>query len=238
VDNLAAADAGEYRVVISNGGGSTNSAVATLTVGAVADPFAAWATAAGLSGPNATAEADPDGDGFCNLAEFAFGSPPTAADQRPRFVIGSIRLNGQDFPTVTYSRRPNAGTVRIVVRVSNSLGFRPDGTATGVGLSMVGDLEAVTVRSGTDERQPAAVLPAPGGTVTASKKARVTNRRRRRSSGAAGAVFGCPRPPNRGEDDRPPASTVAFPCGLSVRSSFAPGPFAGTPPSPSSNCWL
>jgi len=149
LSNLNAADAGDYRVVISNSGGSTNSVTATLTVSAVADPFAAWATAAGLSGPNAAADADPDGDGFSNLDEFAYGSSPTAADQRPRFVIGSHRLNGQDFPTVTYTRRPHTGTVRIVVRTSNSLVFRPDASATGVGQGQAGELESVTVRSGT-----------------------------------------------------------------------------------------
>ena len=149
LSNLSAADAGDYRVVISNSGGSTNSAVATLTVNAVVDPFAAWATAAGLSGPNATADADPDGDGFSNLAEFALGSSPTAKDQRPRFIVGTFTLNGEEFPTVTYTRRPNAGTVRIVVRYSNSLAFPGEDPAPGVGLSMLGDLEAVTVRSWT-----------------------------------------------------------------------------------------
>lgn len=149
LSNLTAADAGDYRVVISNSGGSTNSAVASLMVNPAADPFVTWATAAGLAGANATADADPDGDGFSNLAEFALGSSPTAKDQRPRFIFGTFTLNGEEFPTVTYTRRPNAGTVRIVVRYSNSLAFPGEDPAPGVGLSMLGDLEAVTVRSWT-----------------------------------------------------------------------------------------
>ncbi len=149
LSNVTAADAGDYRVVISNSGGSTNSMSATLTVEAVTDPFVDWAAAAGLSGANAAPEADPDADGFSNLAEFVFGSSPTAPDQRPRFIVGSITLNGEEFPTVTYLRRPDAGTARVVVRSSNSLVFPADSTALGVGLSQSGDLEAVTVRSGT-----------------------------------------------------------------------------------------
>lgn len=149
LSNLTAADAGDYRVVISNSGGSTNSAVASLVLSPAADPFVTWATEAGLAGANATADADPDGDGFSNLAEFALGSSPTAKDQRPRFIFGTFTLNGEEFPTVTYTRRPNAGTVRIVVRYSNSLAFPGEDPAPGVGLSMLGDLEAVTVRSWT-----------------------------------------------------------------------------------------
>jgi hypothetical protein len=46
----------------------------------VTQTFAAWATAAGLSGPNAAANADPDGDGIVNFTEYALGLSPTVAD--------------------------------------------------------------------------------------------------------------------------------------------------------------
>ena len=43
---------------------------------ATAGTYAAWAAAAGLTGAQALATADPDGDGFCNLLEYALGGNP------------------------------------------------------------------------------------------------------------------------------------------------------------------
>ena len=49
--------------------------------------FAAWAEAAGLSGPDASPSADPDGDGAANLLEYATGADPRAPGASPVSVV-------------------------------------------------------------------------------------------------------------------------------------------------------
>ncbi|BCU77630.1 autotransporter-associated beta strand repeat-containing protein [Luteolibacter sp. LG18] len=51
----------------------------TLTVG-VPNAFTTWASARGLSGADATRDADPDHDGIKNVLEFIFGSEPNPAN--------------------------------------------------------------------------------------------------------------------------------------------------------------
>lgn len=49
--------------------------------------FAAWAEAAGLTGPYAAPAADPDGDGAVNLLEYATGADPRAPGASPVSVV-------------------------------------------------------------------------------------------------------------------------------------------------------
>ncbi len=144
--SVSALDAGDYRVVISNGGGSTNSTLASLTVNS-ADPFTLWAAANGLSGQSALRGADADADGSNNLAEFAYGTSPSNSLQRPLFTVSTTIVNGQDFPTVTFTRRLNIGSTRIRVLASQSLDFSASLQAIEVGAAPSGDIETVTVRS-------------------------------------------------------------------------------------------
>ena len=148
LSGLTAADAGDYRVVVSNSGGSTNSLVAKLTVTAAADPFAAWAAAAGLSGATADPAADPDLDGAVNLAEFAYGTAPLKAGETPVFAVSEAIVGGTSYPAVTWTRRKDLGTARIELKVASSADLADELGSTTLSVTpLAGGLEQVVTRS-------------------------------------------------------------------------------------------
>ncbi len=152
LSDVTSADAGDYRVVISNSGGSTNSATATLVVNAVTDPFVTWATGAGLTGNNAQPGADADGDGANNLAEFYYGTAPTAGAERPSFPVANVNVGGVDYPAVTIVRRQDAGTAQLTTRVASSVLFADDLGSTVVSTTPLGNgFERVVIRSNAPE---------------------------------------------------------------------------------------
>ena len=65
--------------------------------------FAAWATAAGLSGADALSGADPDKDGQTNFREYAFNTSPTLAGPAPD-SFGTTDIGGEQWLTVRYRR--------------------------------------------------------------------------------------------------------------------------------------
>ncbi len=69
-----------YWVRVSNSAGSVSSATATV---AITPGFATWAAQNGLSGADASASADTDGDGLSQLLEYALGLDPSVADGGP-----------------------------------------------------------------------------------------------------------------------------------------------------------
>ncbi len=152
LNNVSVADAGDYHVIISNRGGSTNSATATLVVNAVADPFVTWATGAGLTGDNAQPGADADGDGANNLAEFYYGTSPTAGAERPSFPVANVKVGGVDYPAVTIIRRQSAGTAQLTTRVASSVLFTDDLGSTVVSTTPLPDgFERVVIRSNSPQ---------------------------------------------------------------------------------------
>lgn len=145
---VTAADAGDYRVVISNSGGSTNSVVATLVVGAAVDPYATWAAAAGLTGALAERTADADGDGDSNFKEFVFGSQPGSANSRVEFDVNTTTAGGVQYPTVSFRRRANVSNLTVTVTASSNANFTDDLGMTEVSSTPDGDgYERVTYRS-------------------------------------------------------------------------------------------
>jgi uncharacterized delta-60 repeat protein len=152
LSNLTAADAGDYRVVISNSGGSTNSVTATLTISAATDPFVTWATGAGLTGDNAQPGADADGDGANNLAEFYYGTSPSAGAERPSFPVANVNVSGVDYPAVTIVRRQDAGSAQLTTRVASSVLFTDALGSTVVSTTPLGNgFERVVIRSNAPE---------------------------------------------------------------------------------------
>lgn len=112
------------------------------------DPFGDWAQSAGLSGANAAAGADPDGDGRSNLAEFLFGSSPNDKNSSPKFPVKEEFVGNNHHPAVTLLRRSVTGTAQLEVRVSSSLDFADDLGSTVVSTTPLGNgLEQVVIRS-------------------------------------------------------------------------------------------
>ena len=146
--NLTAADAGDYRVVISNSGGSLNSSIATLTVNSGSDPFIGWASSSGLSGRNALPDADPDGDGINNLTEFAFGTSPSVPDKTQRIKLVKVTADGAVYPAINFTRRAQLGTTRINIRIASTALFKDSlGTKTVSVTARTDGLEDVVIQS-------------------------------------------------------------------------------------------
>lgn len=147
---LSAADAGDYRVTLSNNGGSTDSAPATLVVTAPADPFADWAAAAGLTGDAARPETDADTDNWPNIAEFYHGTSPGSPDSAPEYEVSQLNVDGAEYPAVTFLRRQEAGGVALDVEVSADVAFAMITAPVVVSVTPLGDgLERVILRSPT-----------------------------------------------------------------------------------------
>jgi hypothetical protein len=83
--------AGTYVVTYNASDVNANAATpVTRTVVVVApNPLAAYVGSFGLSGEDAAGDADPDGDGQNNSAEYAFGTDPKSSASRPITLISS-----------------------------------------------------------------------------------------------------------------------------------------------------
>jgi|GEM_PF-5968157 len=84
---------------------------ATLRVGGL--NYSAWALAAQLTGNEALASADPDGDGQTNFAEYVFNTNPKAGNASPGTVTQET-IEGQRWLTLNYRRwddRVSAGVI-------------------------------------------------------------------------------------------------------------------------------
>jgi hypothetical protein len=139
---------GGYTVVVRNRSGSLTSRVATLTVTAAADAFAAWAAAAGLSGAAADPAADPDLDGAVDLAEFAYGTSPVKAGETPAFTVSEVNVGGTSYPAMTWTRRKDLGRARIELGVASSVDLADELGSNTLSVTLsVGGLKRVVTRS-------------------------------------------------------------------------------------------
>jgi hypothetical protein len=81
-----------------------------------------WAAGHGLSGAAAGIYADPDGDGVCNLMEYAFDLSPEVADQSalPQFQLRSQIVNGQPgtYLIVQFTRQLGTSNLTYIVQGS------------------------------------------------------------------------------------------------------------------------
>ena len=107
-----------------------------VTVASAQTPYQSWAVGYGLSGANAAVGADPDGDGWSNAQEYAFGLVPNVAGgQLVQVPAGELKM--------TYRQR---GGVRYVVRSATNLetGFSGTVTPTRVARNPVGYLPVMS----------------------------------------------------------------------------------------------
>jgi hypothetical protein len=84
-----------------------------------------WTAGHGLSGAAADIYADPDGDGVCNLMEYAFNLSPEVADQPalPQFHLQSQIVNSQPgtYLTIQFLRQLGTSNLTYVVQGSADL---------------------------------------------------------------------------------------------------------------------
>jgi len=100
-------------------------------------PLEAWAADYGLSGTNATATADPDGDALDNLGEYGLGGDPTnPADQGIPPTYAMDEAGGSNWVTYVYPKRSNLNSgLTYYLEISTNL---VSGTWINDGYSVVG----------------------------------------------------------------------------------------------------
>lgn len=129
-NGVTAANDGAYVCVVTNTAGSATSATATLTV---QYSFAQWAALQNLTGPDALANADPDGDGISNLREFFHNlNPQLGATAADRAALPQTELEPATgtplYLTLTYRRSARAVLTGAEHQLSPTLGAGTWGT--------------------------------------------------------------------------------------------------------------
>lgn len=124
------ADAGSFRVEISNTAG-TRSRTAFLTVNPPpSDTFATWPDLATVPAHLRGPDDDPDGDGLKNILEYALALPPGTPGGNPT-AGGSVSVSGQSYPAITFVRRKSLPDVTLTIQATADLSFT-DGIGTAI----------------------------------------------------------------------------------------------------------
>ncbi len=92
-----------------------NTATTMVSVTVNANPLTGWAGVYGLSGSNAGPNADPDGDGFSNAQEYAFGLNPSVAGGEPAALS-----QGPSEVKITFLQKESGG-ISYAVKSATSL---------------------------------------------------------------------------------------------------------------------
>lgn len=122
---------GQYTATVEIGDGA-----ATASDSAAIDAFwtySAW-TSQHLTGrPEADRHplANPDGDRFPNLLEYALGLDPLAADGEGAISETMVKKDGETYLAITYTRRTDRGDIEFVVEVGGDLAAWTSNTGGG-----------------------------------------------------------------------------------------------------------
>lgn len=104
IESATLADAGSYTIVVSNDGGAVESSAASVEV---LLSLADYLAAAGLSGPDLEAQADPDLDGFANAFEYLAQTNPNNAGDRPNATLQFTQANGVPAIRIQFTSSPD-----------------------------------------------------------------------------------------------------------------------------------
>ena len=119
----ASAQVGSITLTITDVGDGVASQSVTVS-GTVLTPWQGWTLAYGLTGSTALTSADPDGDGWSNAQEYAFGLVPNVAEG----TLVKIESSGSG-PKITYLQRSGV-TYTVKLATDLALGFTATVTPT------------------------------------------------------------------------------------------------------------
>lgn len=121
-----------------------------LVVAAGSDPLAEWTDTIPWAGADSSPDADPDGDGLPNLAEYALGTDPLSATDRPGIEI--MPATDWEYLSITFRRRADPELLYEVLASDDLVSWDPVWRSTGAE-NIAGP---VTVRDvGPSDGQPA-----------------------------------------------------------------------------------
>lgn len=151
LNNVMAANAGQYRVVVTAGGQSVNSNPATLTVDVSGggQTFANWAAANSLPQGQDGPGDDADGDGVPNIVEFALGTDPASATSKALPADRRVRVGNDEYPAIAIIRRKNVTGANVEVKAYGAIPFNSEVTTVQEGAAEdLGDgTERVIIRA-------------------------------------------------------------------------------------------
>ncbi len=115
------ADSGRYHIEVSNSYGSVLSAGADLVVTTeTLVSYEDWATHEGLTGSDADADADPEGDGVTNFDHYAFKTP-RGSGRVGELNVSTVADGDAAYLTITFTRKTYATDVRYRVLATSDL---------------------------------------------------------------------------------------------------------------------
>ncbi|WP_269537819.1 alpha/beta hydrolase-fold protein [Cerasicoccus fimbriatus] len=117
----------DFRIRLNSGVGITvkldNLKIEDALNSSPPDYFGGWVDAEGLSGSDAVANADPDGDSLPNILEFVLnldpGDPRNESERMPEQTI--VQMGGQRFLQLVFDRLEAIGAVSVIIEVSDDL---------------------------------------------------------------------------------------------------------------------
>lgn len=93
------------------------------------DLFAEWADTLHWDGADSSPDADPDGDGMPNFAEYALGTDPLSATDRPSVLI--VPLAGSEHLSITFRRAADPDLLYQVLASDDLVAWDPVWSSTG-----------------------------------------------------------------------------------------------------------